>query len=81
LQKLGMKRIRQGGLSLVISLLIGTLSFAQDTTAVVTTWLKENSTPIEHLDAGSKFSDLKPLKKILKDVTAIGLGEATHGTR
>ena len=76
-----MKRIRQGGLCLVMSLFIGILSFAQDTTEVVTTWLKENSIPIKHLDAGSKFSDLKPLKKILKDVTVIGLGEATHGTR
>ncbi|MEO8764895.1 MAG: erythromycin esterase family protein [Ginsengibacter sp.] len=65
---------------LLSALLSANLSFAQDTTEVVTAWLKQNSIPIKYIEAGNSSSDLQPLKKILKDVQVIGLGEATHGT-
>src|SRR5215218_1657068 len=55
--------------------------FAQDTTEVITTWLKQQAVPIKYIMAGNGFSDLQPLKKTWKDVRVIGLGEATHGTR
>ena len=65
---------------LLCALFFANLSFAQDTTKVVTAWLKQNSIPIKNLDAGNSFSDLQPLKKILQGVQVVGLGEATHGT-
>jgi erythromycin esterase len=65
---------------LLSALFLANLSFAQDTTEVVTAWLKQNSIPIKYIEAGNSFSDLQPLKKILQDVQVIGLGEATHGT-
>lgn len=36
--------------------------------------------PIKTLDPDSGYSDLQPLKEILKDKKIVGLGEATHGT-
>ena len=56
------------------------LSFVQDTTKVVTAWLKQNAMTVKHLDEGNGFSDLQPLKKTLQDAQVIGLGESTHGT-
>jgi erythromycin esterase len=47
----------------------------------VITWLQQNAIPIQHVEAGNGFSDLQPLKQILKDVKVVGLGETTHGTR
>lgn len=44
-------------------------------------WLQQNAIPIRHDDAENGFADLQPLKKILRDVKIVGLGEATHGTR
>ncbi len=44
-------------------------------------WLRQNSIPIEYVEAENGFSDLQPLKKILKNVKVVGLGENTHGTR
>jgi erythromycin esterase len=43
--------------------------------------LKENAIPIKTVEAGNGFEDLQPLKRILKDVHFVGLGEETHGTR
>lgn len=61
------------------------ISFGQDSTKIadeeVITWLRQNSIPIKYTEAGNNFSDLNPLKMILKGVRVIGLGEATHGTR
>ena len=65
---------------LLSALFFANLSFAQDTTEVVTAWLKQNSIPIKYIEAGNSFSDLQPLKKILQDVQVVRLGEATHGT-
>jgi erythromycin esterase len=47
----------------------------------VISWLKTNAIPLKTVEAGNGFADLQPLKKILKDVRFVGLGEATHGTR
>jgi erythromycin esterase len=43
--------------------------------------LKANAIPIKTVEAGNGFEDLKPLKRIFKDVRFVGLGEETHGTR
>ena len=43
--------------------------------------LKENGVPIKTVEAGNGFADLQPLKRLLKDVHYVGLGEQTHGTR
>jgi erythromycin esterase len=43
--------------------------------------LKANAIPIKTVEAGNGFEDLKPLKRIFKDVRIVGLGEETHGTR
>lgn len=48
---------------------------------VIISWVQQNAIPIQHVVAGNGFSDLQPLKKILKDVRVVGLGENTHGTR
>ena len=44
-------------------------------------WIADNAIPVKSFEAGHGFEDLQPLKKILKDVQIVGLGEATHGTR
>ncbi len=54
--------------------------FAQDTVQIVSTWFKQNSYPIKYMEPGNGFADLQLLKKTLKDVNIIGLGESTHGT-
>jgi erythromycin esterase len=67
-------------LYLIGGLFLAGVSIAQDTTAIVTAWLKQNSIPIKYTEAGNGFSDLQPLKKILQGAQVVGLGEATHGT-
>lgn len=52
-----------------------------DTDRVVEAWLRKNAIPVRHVEAGNGFADLRPLKRVLKDVTIVGLGDATHGTR
>lgn len=55
-------------------------SGSPDTGAIVAA-LRENAIPLRHVEAGSGFADLQPLKQVWKDVRVIGLGEITHGTR
>ena len=43
--------------------------------------LAEAAIPIRTVEAGNGFADLQPLKRVLKDVRFVGLGEETHGTR
>jgi len=45
----------------------------------VTKWLKDNAILLKSVEPGQSFDDLKPLKKVFKDVRIVGLGEATHG--
>jgi erythromycin esterase len=49
--------------------------------AAVIQWLKKNAIPLQSATAESGFTDLQPLRTILKDVRIVALGEATHGTR
>ncbi|WPP52013.1 erythromycin esterase family protein [Catalinimonas niigatensis] len=65
--------------SLVLSLTSFGQEAAQSDEAL--SWIQQNAIPIRHVQAGNDFSDLQPLKQILKDVKVVGLGEATHGTR
>lgn len=44
-------------------------------------WIKHHAIPLSTVEAGHGFADLQPLKRILRDVRLVGLGEATHGTR
>ena len=44
-------------------------------------WISQNAIPLKTVEAGHGFQDLQPLKKILKHVQVVGLGEASHGTR
>lgn len=69
-------------MSLAILLFTNQAARAQTaTTDTVTKWLKASAIPLKSIEAGRGFDDLRPLKKILKDVRIVGLGEATHGTR
>jgi erythromycin esterase len=46
-------------------------------------WLKENALPLRglHAEASDRgHGDLEPLRKVLRDVRVLGMGEATHGT-
>jgi len=47
----------------------------------VTQWLKRNAIQLNGVQAAAGMDDLRPLKKVFKDVRVVGLGEATHGTR
>ncbi|MGJ0845565.1 erythromycin esterase family protein [Tissierella praeacuta] len=48
---------------------------------IISSKLKDKLIPLETTNAGNGFEDLQPLKKVLKDVKIIGMGEATHGTK
>ena len=65
---------------LLAALALAGPAIAQDTTQLAIKWLKENSLPIKYIDPGNDFSDLQPLKKTLRGIQVIGIGEATHGT-
>jgi erythromycin esterase len=47
----------------------------------VVEWIESNAVKIKTVEPNDDFSDLQPLKRILKDAQIVGLGEATHGTR
>lgn len=44
-------------------------------------WIQSNAIRLSTVEPNDDFSDLVNLKQILSGVDAIGLGEATHGTR
>ena len=50
-------------------------------TEAVVGWLRANAIRLSGVEAGAGFDDMRPLKRVLKDVRIVGLGEATHGTR
>ncbi|MGI8745514.1 MAG: erythromycin esterase family protein [Bryobacteraceae bacterium] len=70
---------------LSISLAIGGLACAAADQVVdadaVKQWLTKDAIPLKTVEAGHGFDDLKPLKKVLRNVHLVGLGEATHGSR
>ncbi|MFF7215147.1 erythromycin esterase family protein [Streptomyces sp. NPDC008238] len=43
-------------------------------------WRARDVLPLNGLDAGAPFDDLRPLERSLRGVRIVGLGEATHGT-
>lgn len=47
----------------------------------VVEWIESNAVKIKTVEPNDDFSDLQPLKRVLKDAQIVGLGEATHGTR
>lgn len=50
--------------------------------SLVVEWLAHQAMPLRSVEpSDGGFEDLKPLKKTLKGVQIVGLGEATHGTR
>jgi len=44
-------------------------------------WIKQNAIPLKSVIPETGMKDLSPLKKTLKNVKIVGLGEATHGTK
>lgn len=69
----------------MVILFVALNSFGQGATQgekeAVISWIQKNAIPISSVEAGNDYKDLQPLKRILKDVRVVGLGEATHGTR
>jgi erythromycin esterase len=63
----------------VIIILVPITSMAQHQ-ALLTDAINNKLIPIKTLKPDGDFTDLQPLKEILKDKKIIGLGEATHGT-
>jgi erythromycin esterase len=77
---------------LVLVFLMGSTAYGQKDPATaqsidpaevkaVTPWLSSHAIRLKSVEAGNGFEDLQPLKKILKDIRIVGLGEATHGSR
>ena len=52
-------------------------------TEEVQQWLKENAWPLKSLHPEASEpgqGDLEPLREVLRDISVLGMGEATHGT-
>jgi erythromycin esterase len=49
--------------------------------SAATAWFARNAIPVRSITAGSGFQDLMPLRRVLRNVRVVGLGEATHGSR
>src|SRR5579862_3784282 len=64
----------------LLFILLANTTFAQDSSEIVRTWLKQHCVPIKSIKPGNDISDLQFLKPVLKNVELIGLGESTHGT-
>jgi erythromycin esterase len=73
-------------LAVLFSLPAGGLDLSSGTRGVpaqelVSGWLREHAFPLQRVEPGNGFGDLKPLRQWLRDVRFVGLGETTHGTR
>ncbi|OHB78983.1 MAG: hypothetical protein A2Z25_19610 [Planctomycetes bacterium RBG_16_55_9] len=44
-------------------------------------WLKNNTIPLNSVEAGSGFEDMQPLKTVIGNAHIVALGEATHFVR
>ncbi|MBR07257.1 MAG: hypothetical protein CMP48_06175 [Rickettsiales bacterium] len=64
-----------------LALLILSSCGTQTTDDLVSTWLKNNATNIESVEAGNGFDDLKPIVEMVGDARIVALGEPTHGNR
>jgi erythromycin esterase len=49
--------------------------------AAVVAWVRAHEIPLATVEAGHGLADLAPLRAIVGKARAVGLGEATHGTR
>jgi erythromycin esterase len=49
--------------------------------AAVVDWVRAHEIPLSTVGPGEGSADLAPLRAIVGDARAVGLGEATHGTR
>jgi len=49
--------------------------------SAVQQWLRRAAIPLNTVVAGHGFSDLQPLKRLVREARIVSLGEATHGTR
>ena len=49
--------------------------------AAVVDWVRAHEIPLATVEGGQGPADLAPLRAIVGDARAVGLGEATHGTR
>ena len=53
---------------------------AHPSESAITSWLTKNAIPLKSVEPGQGFQDLKAVKRILRNVRVVGLGEATHGS-
>ena len=54
---------------------------AQNIDQAAIAWLRKNAIPIQTVEAGHGFADLRALDPVIGDARIVELGEATHGTR
>jgi len=54
---------------------------ATDTSQAALAWIRQNAMPLRYTEAGHGSRDLNALKKTLRGVRIVGLGEVTHGGR
>ena len=64
-----------------VCLLLVLRATAQSSDEATVAWLRKNAIPIQTVEAGHGFADLRPLGLVVGDARIVELGEATHGTR
>lgn len=71
--------------SLAALIFVGSFSLASHAAPAnadaVKQWLATHAIRLKTVEAEHGLDDLKPLKKVFKDVRIVGLGEGTHGSR
>jgi erythromycin esterase-like protein len=45
----------------------------------VTSWIRDNATPLDTVDPAAPLDDLAPLRRSIGDAEIVGLGESVHG--
>jgi erythromycin esterase len=94
---MGGKRLNNGWLrrtpAILACVCVGILGVSQPATSVspqqavgpeqqqIVEWIRKSAIPLRHIEAGLGFADLQPLPHTFDNVTVVGLGETTHGTR
>ncbi len=44
-------------------------------------WVRDNAVPLDTVELGRGFADLRRVKDLIGDARVVGIGESTHGTR